>query len=638
MGDIHQPLHVGFREDFGGTAIKLKEGKSLHEFWDNDLIAIHKGRSNWLAVADKYRSGFTEEHIARMRTSHDMKTVLSSSSEMIKYVAWLASDTAVTTTCKFGYRNENNEWIVNGETLSPKFIKDRIPVMIMALSKAAIRLAHLVDGIGIALVDGKKSAPALQSVRKESKLFGTKITADPTFNKFEILRLDLDDIEQPVENIGKTDETKGPAKKVEKIPKSSSRKKKGNNRKDKKKKDDDFEEVIAQFEAQKRKDTFEGIDLTNIKLMDCHGVDLITYLENSEIPDYQPTKVVTFRVAFDRNGSKEPKVYFFDGDGFDADMSAELAVRCILKVSGVKVDGETKIDRYWTPSNRGKSIAEKQSVIPAAINQEPLDESNMEDLIISLVRNDLNEKLTAHSRALQLERGAQIKTKFDIWKTSTINKASQSASINYMWKENIQEKGSKILNLTVSSVQAFVLEDTLTKPGYIMRFLVYNVMKSADELIRVLIDPEIFEGELNREILASLRQNSKKPITEIRPTWIAELRDVDLVLNGKDPNRMSHLRVIHEINLYESLYNFSHILEWVIKGAPRGAINPPGWDQAATTARVLASFMGEETAQLVNQFASLLGPRQLTVNQESVPTADQSLPATTKNMQNRSEK
>jgi hypothetical protein len=85
MGDIHQPLHVGFREDFGGTAIKLKEGKSLHEFWDNDLIAEHKssigGSMNWQGVANKYRSGFTEAHISRMRGSHDMKEVLSSSSD-----------------------------------------------------------------------------------------------------------------------------------------------------------------------------------------------------------------------------------------------------------------------------------------------------------------------------------------------------------------------------------------------------------------------------------------------------------------------------------------------------------------------------------------------------------------------------
>ncbi len=48
MGDLHQPLHVAFKSDFGGTSIKgirpFTTGRdhdvSLHELWDNDWFQV----------------------------------------------------------------------------------------------------------------------------------------------------------------------------------------------------------------------------------------------------------------------------------------------------------------------------------------------------------------------------------------------------------------------------------------------------------------------------------------------------------------------------------------------------------------------------------------------------------------------
>ncbi len=45
MGDLHQPLHVGRKEDKGGNKIEVKwfgENKNLHQVWDEEMIDAEK--------------------------------------------------------------------------------------------------------------------------------------------------------------------------------------------------------------------------------------------------------------------------------------------------------------------------------------------------------------------------------------------------------------------------------------------------------------------------------------------------------------------------------------------------------------------------------------------------------------------
>jgi S1/P1 Nuclease len=53
VGDLHQPLHVGFLDDIGGTKTKVTlEGKTqtLHELWDTGILETEKGTA--LAMAN----------------------------------------------------------------------------------------------------------------------------------------------------------------------------------------------------------------------------------------------------------------------------------------------------------------------------------------------------------------------------------------------------------------------------------------------------------------------------------------------------------------------------------------------------------------------------------------------------------
>jgi len=52
VGDIHQPLHVGFTDELGGTKLQVSfHGKeqTLHELWDTDLIETEKGSAREIA-------------------------------------------------------------------------------------------------------------------------------------------------------------------------------------------------------------------------------------------------------------------------------------------------------------------------------------------------------------------------------------------------------------------------------------------------------------------------------------------------------------------------------------------------------------------------------------------------------------
>ncbi len=52
VGDIHQPLHVSYREDHGGNALKvtfLGESSNLHRVWDSAML-MHASPNQWRAL------------------------------------------------------------------------------------------------------------------------------------------------------------------------------------------------------------------------------------------------------------------------------------------------------------------------------------------------------------------------------------------------------------------------------------------------------------------------------------------------------------------------------------------------------------------------------------------------------------
>ena len=52
VGDLHQPLHVGFLDDLSGTKTKVTfRGKeqTLHELWDTGILVTEKASARQIA-------------------------------------------------------------------------------------------------------------------------------------------------------------------------------------------------------------------------------------------------------------------------------------------------------------------------------------------------------------------------------------------------------------------------------------------------------------------------------------------------------------------------------------------------------------------------------------------------------------
>jgi hypothetical protein len=290
-------------------------------------------------------------------------------------------------------------------------------------------------------------------------------------------------------------------------------------------------------------------------------------------------------------------MYLFDGTVFHGNMSTELAIRCILRISGVSVDGKSDIGRYWTPSATGKVSIERTSATPADIMvSEPTYDSELDRILSNRVSQDLEKNLLAHRKEMMTKRSAQIDKQFREWKKSKNNK---QLTLDDMWKDEIEKKKSKFASYSLGSTFVCVLEDTLKKPGPIMRFSVYTVAIKLG-VLRVLIDPEIFEGVMSNELLAVLLGVMKdnlafsKTLENFRPTWMDELHDIDLALNGKDLDRNLNFRATNDIFRYGSYHTAAFNVEWAIKGTPKEVFYPPDWDANTVATRIQAEILAEQ--------------------------------------------
>ena len=127
VGDIHQPLHTGREEDYGGSKIKVNfKGRkgadnetNLHVLWDTDMIDDYK--MSYTEYADKLIIQFID-------TSVEQGNSLEWSKESHSYVPKI-------------YETEA------GSNLSYDYVYDNLPIVDERLYKAGIRLGNLLNEI-----------------------------------------------------------------------------------------------------------------------------------------------------------------------------------------------------------------------------------------------------------------------------------------------------------------------------------------------------------------------------------------------------------------------------------------------------------------------------------------------------------
>ena len=155
VGDIHNPLHVGFAEDFGGNLIHLANpvGKSLHNVWDYTLVNRKQGEHGVFKESEeddaepwKLSEALLKE-ISGLKAAHTYRLKMQGA-EAIDIATEMASETALGYTCELAYRDERGQWIGTSTALTEEYLSTRAETAMELLKLSGIRLAEILNHIG----------------------------------------------------------------------------------------------------------------------------------------------------------------------------------------------------------------------------------------------------------------------------------------------------------------------------------------------------------------------------------------------------------------------------------------------------------------------------------------------------------
>lgn len=129
VGDVHQPLHVSYKEDSGGNGVHVtwlgKTGWSLHSVWDSALISKRKGSSGWENLARDLRSTITD-------------SLQREFSRLADPVDWANESLGLT---RAVYSN-----LPASRRLTQTYYSENIGTVEKQLQRAGVRLANLLNG------------------------------------------------------------------------------------------------------------------------------------------------------------------------------------------------------------------------------------------------------------------------------------------------------------------------------------------------------------------------------------------------------------------------------------------------------------------------------------------------------------
>uniref|UniRef100_A0ACD5UFF9 Uncharacterized protein n=1 Tax=Avena sativa TaxID=4498 RepID=A0ACD5UFF9_AVESA len=141
MGDVHQPMHVGFTSDQGGNAVNLrwfKHKSNLHHVWDREIILTTLAE-NYGKDMDAFRKDL-EHNITKGTWSDDMsswKDCTDLTSCPTKYAT-----ESIDLACKWGYNS-----VHEGDTLSDDYFGSRLPIVTRRIAQGGVRLAMFLNRV-----------------------------------------------------------------------------------------------------------------------------------------------------------------------------------------------------------------------------------------------------------------------------------------------------------------------------------------------------------------------------------------------------------------------------------------------------------------------------------------------------------
>ncbi|XP_039143816.1 endonuclease 2 [Dioscorea cayenensis subsp. rotundata] len=141
IGDIHQPLHVGFTSDKGGNAIDVHwytKKEVLHHVWDDDIIETAEERfynsdvEQFVNAIRQNISGSWSDQVEKWQKCSYNKTSCPD----------VYATESITAACQWAYRNATE-----GSVLDDDYFLSRLPVVNLRLAEGGVRLAATLNRI-----------------------------------------------------------------------------------------------------------------------------------------------------------------------------------------------------------------------------------------------------------------------------------------------------------------------------------------------------------------------------------------------------------------------------------------------------------------------------------------------------------
>ncbi|CAN6229727.1 unnamed protein product [Urochloa humidicola] len=141
MGDVHQPMHVGFTSDQGGNSIDLRwfrHKSNLHHVWDREII-----QTALAEFYDKDMDTFRKqlEHNLTKGTWSDDVSSWGDCEDLLSCPTKYATE-SINLACKWAYNG-----VHEGETLSDDYFDSRLPIVSRRIVQGGVRLAMFLNRI-----------------------------------------------------------------------------------------------------------------------------------------------------------------------------------------------------------------------------------------------------------------------------------------------------------------------------------------------------------------------------------------------------------------------------------------------------------------------------------------------------------
>ena len=283
VADIHQPLHMGFRDDRGGSKILLSgpANWTLHDVWDTWLVDQWRG-----GIEDN--DGTIKSAVNALHVDYNVKfrepieiSKISNKKIVEHAISKIATETILETTCKYGYKHFGDDWILSNDKVEyAEFLGSRKNVMKTQMIRAAVRLASIISQI----------ADAYYAKKFESQFQRLVTLRVPEISSNEELKV----IAQPTPEIEMEKEVVS-----EKIIETS--------------RVETDDKILENAIAERNSYVIDGIDFGSIVLLKKYGYKFITSLQHASKEGYAPSMI--YRV-FARAGDGKLHLFCFDYDVF----------------------------------------------------------------------------------------------------------------------------------------------------------------------------------------------------------------------------------------------------------------------------------------------------------------------------------